>query len=119
MSSIGTRTERRDNVLVLHVEGYLSADAHTGMAVAFAAACKDAKAIADPDAQIVFAFRDGDYINSAGVGILIELVMEGKERSVAFRFAHPSAHFRKIFEIVGLTKYVDVFPSTEEALAGF
>ena len=113
MSPVETKAEHRDGVHVLHVEGYLSADAHDVMEAAYAETC------ADGSAKIVLAFRDGDLINSAGIGILIGLVMDARENGRSVRFSHPSAHFRKIFEIVGLTKYVDVFSSIEESVTGF
>ena len=113
MSPIETKAERRDGVNVLHVEGYLSADAHEAMEAAYAQSCGEA------ESKIVFSFRDGDFINSAGIGILIGLVMDARDNGRRIRFSHPSAHFRKIFEIVGLTKYVDVFPSVEESVIGF
>jgi anti-anti-sigma factor len=74
-------------------------------------------ASADGAVNIVFNFRENDYINSAGIAILIGVVTEARKRDQKLLMTGLSAHFQKIFRMVGLTQYADLYPSVEEALA--
>lgn len=65
--------------------------------------------------NIIFNFRENDYINSAGIAILIGVVTEARKNDQRLIMAMPSSHFQKIFRMVGLTQYADVYPSLEEA----
>jgi anti-anti-sigma factor len=67
--------------------------------------------------NIVFNFRENDYINSAGIAILIGVVTEARKRDQKLLMTGLSAHFQKIFRMVGLTQYADLYPSVEDALA--
>ena len=74
-------------------------------------------ASADGAVNIIFNFRENDYINSAGIAILIGVVTEARKRDQKLLMTGLSAHFQKIFRMVGLTQYADLYPSIEEALA--
>lgn len=66
--------------------------------------------------NIIFNFRENDYINSAGIAILIGVVTEARKRDQKLLMTGLSAHFQKIFRMVGLTQYADLYPSVEDAL---
>jgi anti-anti-sigma factor len=65
--------------------------------------------------NIIFNFRENDYINSAGIAILIGVVTEARKHDQRLLMAMPSSHFQKIFRMVGLTQYADVYSNLEEA----
>jgi anti-anti-sigma factor len=67
--------------------------------------------------NIIFNFREDDYINSAGIAILIGIVTEARKRDQRLLMTGLSNHFQKIFRMVGLTQYADLYPTLEEALA--
>ena len=67
--------------------------------------------------NIIFNFRDNDYINSAGIAILIGVVTEARKRDQRLLMTGLSNHFQKIFRMVGLTQYADLYPTLQEALA--
>ncbi|MFQ5610645.1 MAG: STAS domain-containing protein [Anaerolineae bacterium] len=67
--------------------------------------------------NIIFNFRENDYINSAGIAILIGVVTEARKRDQHLYITGLSAHFQKIFRMVGLTQYADLYPSVDEALS--
>lgn len=76
------------------------------------------KSASDDGARnIVFNFRENDYINSAGIAILIGVVTEARKRDQKLLMTGLSAHFQKIFRMVGLTQYADLHSSVDEALA--
>ena len=69
--------------------------------------------------KILLAFAADCYINSSGIAILIGILSESKKKDQKIRMTGLSAHFQKIFAMVGLTKYAKIFPSEDTALADF
>ena len=69
--------------------------------------------------RILFLFGKDCYINSGGIAILIGIASASRKSGQAVRVAGLSEHFRKIFHMMGLTKYVTIFPTEEEALKDF
>ena len=66
--------------------------------------------------KILLLFGKECYINSGGIAILIGIASSARKNGQAIRVAGLSDHFRKIFHMMGLTKYVAIFPTEEEAL---
>ena len=73
----------------------------------------------DGSLKILVVFDNKCYINSGGIAILISMVGESQEREQTIRMTGLSDHFHKIFDMVGLTRYIKIFPSEEAALEGF
>ena len=69
--------------------------------------------------KIVFNFSDVSYINSSGIAVLIGIVTGLASRGIAFKVYGLTPHFKKIFRMIGLTQYVKVLGSEEDALAAF
>lgn len=69
--------------------------------------------------KIVFNFTDVSYINSSGIAILIGIVTNIANKDVTFRVYGLTPHFKKIFRMIGLTQYVEVLSTEEDALARF
>lgn len=69
--------------------------------------------------KILFVFDRNNYINSAGIAVLVSITAESRELGQEIRVAGLSDHFCKIFDMVGLTKYIAIFASETVALDGF
>jgi anti-anti-sigma factor len=69
--------------------------------------------------KIIFNFTDVTYINSSGIAILIGIVTSPANKGVSFRVYGLTSHFKKIFRMIGLTQYVQVLGTEEEAVAAF
>ena len=69
--------------------------------------------------KILFLFGKDCYINSGGIAILIGIASASRKNGQAIRVAGLSDHFQKIFHMMGLTKYVAVFPTGEAALKDY
>jgi anti-anti-sigma factor len=69
--------------------------------------------------KILLYFDKDDYINSGGIAILIGIASESMKNKQKIRITGLSSHFQKIFHMVGLTKYTEIFPSEESALKEF
>lgn len=66
---------------------------------------------------LVFNFAGVDYINSAGISLLIRVVRQAREKSVAALGYGLSDHYHKIFQMVGLNSYLYLYPNETAALA--
>ena len=69
--------------------------------------------------KILLYFDKESYINSGGIAILIGITSEGRKNEQKIRMTGLSSHFQKIFDMVGLTKYTEIFPTEELALKDF
>ncbi len=69
--------------------------------------------------KILLHFDKQGYINSGGIAILIGLVSDSRKNGQVIRVTGLSDHFQKIFGMVGLTKYTEIFQSEEAALEKF
>jgi anti-sigma B factor antagonist len=68
--------------------------------------------------KILLDFAAVDYINSSGIAIIIQLLLEaskGGTRTVGIFGL--SAHFQKVFTMVGINKYAAMHPNETAALA--
>ncbi|HEY85317.1 MAG TPA: STAS domain-containing protein [Chloroflexi bacterium] len=100
-----------DKTAIIHLEGDVTTFSEKDINDAY-------KAASDNDnSNIIFNFRENDYINSAGIAILIGVVTEARKQNQRLIMAIPSSHFQKIFRMVGLTQYADIYSSLEEAKA--
>ncbi|WP_027417976.1 STAS domain-containing protein [Aneurinibacillus terranovensis] len=70
----------------------------------------------DGNRCILFDMSQVHYLNSAGIALLIRFVREAKQRNYSC-YAHSiSSHYQKIFRIVGLMSYMELFPDEFTAL---
>lgn len=69
--------------------------------------------------KILFCFDKEGYISSDGISCLITIASESKKKDQIFRFTGLTDHFKKIFTMIGLTKYAKILSSEEEALIDF
>ncbi len=101
-----------DRTTIIHLAGDVTTFAEKEINAAYAQVSNNGAI------NIIFNFRENDYINSAGIAILIGLVTESRRNNQRLIMSMPSTHFQKIFRMVGLSQYADVYPSLEDAQAG-
>ena len=66
---------------------------------------------------ILLDFTRVDYINSSGIALVIQLLIEASNSSQKVYAFGLSPHFTKVFTMVGITKYAELFTNEETALA--
>jgi anti-anti-sigma factor len=66
---------------------------------------------------ILLDFTKVEYINSSGIALVIQLLIEAAGAGQKVYAFGLSAHFTKVFTMVGITKYAGLFPTQAEALA--
>lgn len=69
--------------------------------------------------NILLNFRQNDNINSAGIAILIGIVNEVNRNNQRLAVSGLSQHFQKIFSMVGLAQYIDIYQDEDDAIRGF
>lgn len=65
---------------------------------------------------LLLRFSDNASINGAGIAILTQLLLDSRKKSIPLAISGLSENFRKVFDIVGITKLAPVFDNDEEAL---
>ncbi len=66
--------------------------------------------------SILLDFTKVDYITSSGIALVIQLMIEAANAGQKVSAFGLSPHFTKVFTMVGITKYAQLFPSETEAL---
>jgi len=61
-------------------------------------------------------FGSCNYINSAGIAVIIGMVTEARRQSRRVLVFGLSPHYQKIFRMVGLADYVEICATEDEAL---
>jgi anti-anti-sigma factor len=69
--------------------------------------------------HVLLNFRQNDYINSAGIAILIGIVTEVNRHNQKLAFSGLSPHFQKIFRMVGLAQYAEIYQNEDDAFQNF
>ncbi len=100
-----------NNVATIELHGDLTASAQKDMDDAFQKAC------GYNPRNILLKFGARSRINSTGIAIIINMVIDSRERGCKVYLTGMSQHFRKIFGMVGLTRYADIVESVEEIQA--
>jgi anti-sigma B factor antagonist len=98
-------------VTVLRFEGDIASTSKEAVLGAYQALPKSTVKL------ILLDFTKVDYINSSGIALVIQLLIEASNSGQKVYAYGLSAHFVKVFTMVGITKYAGLFPTQAEALA--
>lgn len=66
--------------------------------------------------KILLKFEEEAYINSGGIALLIQILAQTKRNNQEIGITGLSDHFKKIFGMVGITKFATIYPTLEEAV---
>jgi len=98
-------------VAVLRFEGDIASTSKDAVLGAYEALPKEMTKL------ILLDFTRVDYINSSGIALVIQLLIQATHAGQTVCAFGLSAHFTKVFTMVGITKYARLFPNQAEALA--
>lgn len=104
---------KKGAVALIDIKGDVTAVTGEQIERAYQQACDEGAS------KVLLCFDSGGYINSGGIAIIIGIAADGKETECVIRITGLSPHFQKIFGMVGLTKYAEIFPSEQAALEQF
>ena len=104
------KVERRGDVTLFDVSGDVNRFSEPFF--------KDAYAQVDSQEtkKILLKFHEKAYINSEGLKVLIQLLAKTNKNQQQVGIVGLSEHFKKIFRMVGITKFATIFASVTEAL---
>lgn len=104
-------TEARDNVLVVRLNGRLDAAEVPTASRAFANIAEQT-----PDAVLVLNLAGVDFIDSAGLGLVVSVHRKALERDARVAFCAPSPQVRTLLELTRIGRVIAVHESEQEAL---
>jgi anti-sigma B factor antagonist len=69
--------------------------------------------------NILLDFSKVAYLNSSGIALVIQMLMEANKSGQRVQIFGLTPHFQKVFTMVGLTKYTSLHPDEVTAKAAF
>jgi len=109
MNAIQIKTERIKEKAILNLSGDITTFAEEAITSAVNSCIDDCS-------SIIMNFEAVEYINSAGIAILIGVVTELLKRGGKLYVVNLTPHYRKIFKMVGIDQYINICESMEQAL---
>jgi anti-sigma B factor antagonist len=67
--------------------------------------------------HILLDFKGVEYLNSSGIALVIQVLMEANKSGQVVAICGLTPHFTKVFTMVGITKYATLYPDEAAALA--
>ncbi|RSL18677.1 anti-anti-sigma factor [Edaphobacter aggregans] len=69
--------------------------------------------------RILLDFSRVEYLNSSGIALIIQMMIAASKRGQTIQTFGLTAHFQKVFTMVGITKYTTLHPDETTACAAF
>ena len=69
--------------------------------------------------RILLDFSKVEYLNSSGIALIIQMLMEAGKAGQSIQTFGLSPHFQKVFTMVGITKYTGLHADESAACAAF
>ena len=102
--------ESQGTVTILDIKGDITAFSETSLGGAYQQACEQGAG------RIVINIEKEAYINSGGIAVLIQILAQTRRNDQRVAISGITEHFKKIFNMVGITKFADIFDSSEAAV---
>lgn len=102
--------ERKEAGVVIRIQGSVTAQSEAQLHEAYQ------EALDTGAEQIVLSLDANVSINGAGMGILTQLILEGRKAGRDVKVCGVSESFRRVFRIVGIVDLVTLYDSEQEAL---
>jgi anti-sigma B factor antagonist len=67
--------------------------------------------------KILLDFKGVEYLNSSGIALVIQVLIEANKSSQTVAICGLTPHFTKVFTMVGITKYATLYTDETAALA--
>ena len=105
------KLERKNDITLLHIQGDITAHSEPEISQAYETANAN-----EPAQKFLIRFDEEAYINSGGIAVLIQVLARTRKNSQQISITGLSDHFKKIFRMVGITKFVHIYNSIDDAL---
>jgi anti-sigma B factor antagonist len=67
--------------------------------------------------HILLDFKGVEYLNSSGIALVIQVLMEASKSGQTIAICGLTPHFTKVFTMVGITKYATLYSDEGAALS--
>jgi anti-anti-sigma factor len=104
--------EHQNDITLLHIQGDITAQSEPIINEAYQKADEQGAA-----QKILIQFEEDVYINSGGIAVLIQILAHTQKKNQQIGIAGLSDHFKKIFNMVGISKFAGIYNSMEDAIA--
>lgn len=94
---------------VLRFSGDISSNSHDALLGTYMNVSKSQPVLLD--------FSKVEYINSSGIALVIQMLMEANKNGQKIAAFGLTPHFQKVFTMVGITKYACLYPDEAAAKA--
>ena len=104
------KLEQRGAVTLLEIKGDITAFSEPFLNEAY-------KTANSQGAKNILLKTESDiYINSGGIAVLIQILAQTKQKNQLIGITGISDHFKKIFRMVGISKFAFIYDTVAEAL---
>lgn len=102
-----------NKIPVVLIQGNVSTHTEPFLKEAYRSALKEGAATD----RVIFHFDPNTSVNGAGIAVLTQLVLEAEKQGVEIVMAGLSENFKQVFDIVGLSRMIRLYPTVDAALA--
>lgn len=102
-----------DDIAIVYPAGYIDFEAKDIMIPFFS------ELMENKIKRILINFQNVKKINSMGLSVILEIIDDLKEQHAKIRYSNLSRQNEKLFELIGLTEFGEMYSSEIEALANF
>ena len=103
--------EQQNDITLMHIQGDITAQSEPVINDAYKKANDQGTA-----QKILVQFEEGAYINSGGIAVLIQILAHTQKKNQQIGITGLSDHFKKIFNMVGISKFAGIYNTVEDAL---
>ena len=105
------KLEQQNGITFLQIQGDITSQSETVINDAYKEADDQGAA-----QKILIQFEEDAYINSGGIAVLIQILAKTQKNNQQIGITGLSEHFKKIFRMVGITKFANIYADIDEAL---
>jgi len=101
------------SIRVVRVQGYLDSSTFTQLQDHLE------KIIGEGQYRIIVEFGDLSYISSAGLGVLLGMLQEVRDKNGDLKLANMSPKIRNLFDMLGFSRLIRIYDDQEAAKQAF
>ena len=105
-----TKVEQNDGVAVMRFEGDITSASEDAVLGKY-------QKLPENTSKVVLDFNKVPYLNSSGIALVIQLMIAANKSSRTVACFGLSAHFVKVFKMLGLAKYTTIYDNESAARA--
>ena len=102
MGELDLVVRRRNDTAIIDLRGEIDSKAEQALESAYAEATRDATS------SVILNFAGAEYMNSAGIALIVSLLAEARAQGVKIAACGLSDHYREIFEITRLADFMTI-----------